>query len=266
MAQGVAAQAPTTHKTGANLSLADRWSQVKDTDDSTLDSLPAMEGNMTTEFLLTEEKHPPASKSPSKSNSRPVLSFEDRTFLAQSIVATIAILAAAAFIHPSGAGGGTEIWLALWKDVRKASVATLVVHGVTSLYHHASQLPQLWPTLVTIFCKPDMLAYIWDTVLPTAARTARTMITAELWNRFFARLLGILGTLVLHAVSTATGTASVPVIPSLQGFWASTLKRGTRRLLQKPMQRHLQAAFNTVWDYLVDSLRAQVSGLWQAYG
>ena len=43
VAQGVAAQAPTTHKTGANLSLADRWSQVKDTDESALDALPVME-------------------------------------------------------------------------------------------------------------------------------------------------------------------------------------------------------------------------------
>lgn len=193
----------------------------------------------------------------------PILKDADREFLAQSFLASVAILAIAAWVRPDEAA----VWSKLLKDFKSASISALVIHAISSLYQIITRLPEYWPVIVTAMTQPSVLTYLWETVLPNAIVAARTMVSNELWNRFFTRLFGIMGTLILHALSNVTGT-NVPILfpAKNSSFWAAALQRGTKRLFQDPLKRHLQSALSTIWNYVVNAIRSSLVEWWGTFG
>jgi hypothetical protein len=207
----------------------------------------------------------------------------DYRFLLTSIVGSVLLFGVAHFL-----GNSPEFALAaVWKDLQKASLSAVAVHGAWSAWQwirrgsagapapggRSLTWSQNLALFLVTFGKPDMLHYLWNRVLPVMGKTMRKMITAELWNRFWNKLFAQAGevlTVTLFPVTDApthgSGVLSKLMHQSaVNSFLAAAVARGTKRLFQSALQAHLQEAALTVIRTTASAVQDAQSQLFFSY-
>jgi hypothetical protein len=128
---------------------------------------------------------------------------------------------------------------------------------------------------VTSLTRPELWYYVWDTVLPTTVRTIQRMLVAELWNRLFAHFFAVAGPVLMttmvgddhknndgdddgDANDDREEHALIAWMEQDRSFFAMAIKRGTKKLFQSVLQKHLQQAVLYVWKCTTDAIQEVV--------
>jgi hypothetical protein len=198
-------------------------------------------------------------------------------------------------------GGSTETALfaqSLWMDLKRTAGAAIAVNLVGAMYRQfffrsgsgatrAAQMqnkskmdnPWIWLLVVTTsMTRPDLWFHVlWGTVLPTTARTFRHMLVAELWNRAFARFFALAGPVLVAALvgnndhhddneeqqggQPQQDHALLVWMEQDRSFVAMAIKRGTKKLFQSVLQKHMSRAVLYVWDRATEAIQGVVQQL-----
>jgi len=205
---------------------------------------------------------------------------EQLTFLWQSAVASLLLMAAANLLS------GTSVsWSSLARDIRQAMKQAMAVNGPiqilkwmrrsSSSSSESSPVHRTWSQNVALFfvtfAKPDLIRYLWITVVPTM----RKMVVTEVWNRFFAKVFkatSVVGSTFLTALTAYVlgDSSSSSIMGGFQSasspWWlregqsilTTAVQKGTKKLFQSALQHHLHAAAVTVLEYTRDVALDQI--------
>jgi hypothetical protein len=217
---------------------------------------------------------------------------QDRRFVLRTVVGSVLVVGAATWMWTTGHG---DLAQSLWSDLQRTTGTAVAVNLVGTLYHQViraggrsrdtnnhdsgmnkKKMDNPWIVLfVTSLTRPDLWYHVWDTILPTTARTIQRMLVAELWNRLFARLFAVAGPVLMATIvgdhnnrmdddeggDTNNDREEHTLITWMEqdrSFFAMAIKRGTKKLLQSVLQKHLHQAVLYAWRYTTDAIQGVV--------
>jgi hypothetical protein len=231
---------------------------------------------------------------------------QDRRFVLRTVVGSVLVVGAAIWWTTTGHHHG-DLAQSLWTDLQRTTGTAMAVNLAGTLYHqiiravgryrdtnddqnvgggittatskkNKKKMDNPWIVLfVTSLTRPDLWCYVWDTVLPTTARTMQRMLVAELWNRLFARLFAVAGPVLMATIvgdhydknydddgntnDAREEHALITWMEQDRSFFAMAIKRGTKKMFQSVLQKHLHQAVLYVWRYTTDAIQGVVQQL-----
>jgi hypothetical protein len=218
-----------------------------------LATISSENGNEFANRLLSEqERVDSATASAARSTSGP-------TSLVLTIVGGSALLFfTAQLLSPySSAAIGQDLWMALlsalsvswlpWMWSRPASTANPTATTDFLAYVH-------------LFADVELLQYLWLHIAPLSFQTFRKMLTMELWNRFWTATFRQ-ATLLFPVRTSPTQPSSkkgsdTPPLAAASPAWlveshsflVGTIQRGTKKIFQSTLQKHLQDAITSLFQ------------------
>jgi hypothetical protein len=221
-----------------------------------------------------------------------------RKLVLRTIVGSALVFGAATWFWTTGGGhlsGSAETVLVvqgLWMDLKRTAGAAIAVNLVGAMYRqfffrsgscttraapmqnkNKMDNPWIWLLVATTsMTRPDLWFHVlWDTVLPTTARTFHHMLVAELWNRAFARFFALAGPVLVAALvgndnhdDEEQGQQDHALLVWMEqdrSFVAMAIKRGTKKLFQSVLQKHMSRAVLYVWESGTAAIRGVVQQL-----
>lgn len=220
-------------------------------------------------------------------------------FVWKSTLASILLLGAASFVTTGNHANNVIPVLTMpnaatvWNDLRQAAVAAVAANSVKeavrwllsvrqgSWSQSVAQLATQVAAATLTSSRPNLWRHLYETFLPLAARTLRQMLVTEIWNLFFGTLFAAIGTLFAEGIAAVTSSSSssssgggvvaaAAVGDDKAASWdmnflptwvTAAVKRGTKKLLQKALQHHLEDALVTIVQYGRGAMQEQVQQL-----
>lgn len=251
---------PSVRSSIHDVSLADRWKELQHENNETFRD----DG-----FLLYLQQHE-SRKEQAIAKAKSSAQRSERLFLWRSILWSTIVMGIATYL----VGNHADLLLSFWNDLKYTTGAAVAVNLAGTLYHQitimtTTRTPSVsnhhqhnpWWLVLASILHPNTFTYVWQMILPTTARTIRKMLVSELWNRLFSRFFAIVGTLVLTTIRDTDDETTVSLVTWVEqdrSFVAMALKRGTRRLFQSVIQRHLHQAIVSIWEFSIDAIQAAV--------
>ena len=292
-AGAVAAAAASSRSIGEStrtmtISLADRLEQLTPTDKNGASNAALNSDPLNSDFLYRlRREEDEAIRIQETKHDRRTWKFpapEQLTFLWQSAVVSLLLMAAANLLS------GTSVsWSSLARDIRQAMKQAIAVNGPIQILQwirrsggssssESTPVHRTWSQNVALFfvtfAKPDLIRYLWNTVVPTM----RKMVVTEVWNRFFAKVFkatSVVGSTFLTALTAyvlGDSSSSSSIMGGFQSAAASSpwwlregqsilttaVQKGTKKIFQSALQHHLHAAVVTVLEYTRDVALDQI--------
>jgi hypothetical protein len=157
---------------------------------------------------------------------------------------------------------------AMGQDLWKAAQAALSVNWLPWMWIRPSFTAASAADLVAyvqLFAKVELLEYIWLHIAPLSFQSFRTMLIAELWNRFWTATFRQVALLFPPTPSTSSSSSSshmdTPAAASpawlveSHAFLVGTIQRGTKKIFQTTIQKQLQEAMHPLLEVTYTAAR-----------
>jgi hypothetical protein len=176
------------------------------------------------------------------------------------------LLLTSQLLSPSSSSAITAMGQDLWKAAQAAlSVNWLPWMWIRPNFNAASAADLV--TYIQLFAKVELLEYLWLNVAPLSFQSFRTMLIAELWNRFWTatfRQVALLFPPQTPSTSSSSSSRSHTDTPAAatpawlvesHAFLVATIQRGTKKIFQTTIQKQLQEAMNPLLEVTYTAAR-----------
>jgi hypothetical protein len=161
---------------------------------------------------------------------------------------------------------------ALGQDLWKAAQVALSVNWLPWMWIRPSFTATAAADLVTyvqLFAKVELLEYLWLHIAPLSFQSFRTMLIAELWNRFWTATFRQVALLFPPPASPPSSSsssssrshtdnpaaASPAWLVESHAFLVATIQRGTKKIFQTTIQKQLQGAIDPILEVTYTAAR-----------
>jgi hypothetical protein len=154
----------------------------------------------------------------------------------------------------------TSTIAAMGQDLWTAAQAALSVNWLPWMWIRSSSTATATSDLITyvqLFAKVELLEYMWTNIAPLSFQSFRRMLVAELWNRFWTATFRQVALLFppspsssssssSSSTSQSTPAATCPAwLAASHSFLVGTIQRGTKKIFQTTLQKHLQESIDS---------------------
>jgi hypothetical protein len=166
------------------------------------------------------------------------------------------LLLTSQLLSPSSSSFIASMGQDLWKAAQVAlSVNWLPWMWIRPSFTAASAADLV--TYVQLFAKVELLEYLWLHIAPLSFQSFRTMLIAELWNRFWTATFRQVALLFPPSAPPPSSSsrrshtdnpaaASPAWLVESHAFLVATIQRGTKKILVGTIQKQLQEAIDPI--------------------
>lgn len=148
---------------------------------------------------------------------------------------------------------------AMGHDLWKAAQSALSVNWLPWMWIRPSSTTATSDlvTYVQLFANKELLEYLWLHIAPLSFQSFRTMLIAELWNRFWTATFRRVALVFPPTSSSSSSSSSRSHVDSAaatcpawliasHSFLVGTIQRGTKKIFQSALQKHFQEAIDSL--------------------
>jgi hypothetical protein len=188
-----------------------------------------------------------------------------RSFVWTVLGGTALVLLTSQLLSPSS----SSFIAAMGQDLWKAAQVALSVNWLPWMWIRPSFTATAAADLVAyaqLFAKVELLEYLWVHIAPLSFQSFRTMLLAELWNRFwtatFRQVALVFPPPAPPPPSSSSrshtdnpSAASPAWLVASHSFLVGTIQRGTKKIFQTTIQKQLQGAIEPILEVTYTAAR-----------